>query len=402
MAENSRDRSAAVPAGDEGTDAPAADSGQRLLEALFGENSLIAVEGLDEHGAVRFWNAGAERLFGWSSEEALGRQLEELMLDTGQAAELLEELGTLARGRTSAPPREWPFSRRDGSGGVTRSTLLALPFPCDGIRSLRFEVEVTRRVRAEAEVGRLADSRQARDDERRSERLAAIGTFAAGIAHEINNPLGLIQLEIESALAGPDPSGPAREAFAAIQDDLQRCKNVVQQLLRFARQEPLLKRPCDMNEVAARAHRVTRKYAELRGVGVELAPAAAPAPVLGSSLELEQVLVNLIYNAVHASGEGAAITIAILEHAGSIVAEVRDEGCGMSAAVREHAFDPFFTTRQREGGTGLGLSTCHGIVREHGGHIDLESREGRGTTVRVRLPGGSGKPAGDSATGRRS
>jgi signal transduction histidine kinase len=108
--------------------------------------------------------------------------------------------------------------------------------------------------------------------------------------------------------------------------------------------------------------------------------------VLANPTELEQVFVNLISNAIHASEQGGSVRLETVQAGDRVRAIVRDEGCGMTRELVEHAFDPFYTTRLEQGGTGLGLSTCHGIVADHGGTIELDSEERQGTTVIIELP----------------
>jgi PAS domain S-box-containing protein len=221
---------------------------------------------------------------------------------------------------------------------------------------------------------------------RQSERLASIGTLASGIAHEINNPLGMIQLVAETALRFTDDPERIEEMLGQIISDVTRCSHIVKSVLRFAKEQPTEKWASDLNDIIRHSLDCTREYATRHGVVcVERLCKKLPS-VQANPTELEQVFVNLISNAVNSCEPGGSVRLET-EHAGDRVrAVVRDDGCGMTKDQVEHAFDPFYTTRLEQGGTGLGLSTCHGIVANHGGEIEIESKERQGTTVIIELP----------------
>ena len=242
----------------------------------------------------------------------------------------------------------------------------------------------------------LEDSRR---QLRRSERLASIGTLASGIAHEINNPLGMMLLTADAALDCDNDPETTKKSLNQIRADVKRCARVVQSVLRFAREQPSEKSPVQINEVVRDAMEITREYARRHGVTVTEYLAESLLPITGNATELEQVFVNLIYNAVHAYQAGGSVQIETSAEGQRVRAEVRDDGCGMTKDQVERAFDPFYTTRITEGGTGLGLSTCHGIVTEHGGTIDIESREGRGTRMIVEFPVADVDPAKEAGDG---
>lgn len=223
------------------------------------------------------------------------------------------------------------------------------------------------------------------DSQRRladASRLSSIGTLAAGMAHEINNPLGLIMLSAEQATAefGEHP------LLSEIRELVRRCSRIVRSVLKFARSEETERWSVPLAGVIDKACDLARGTCAQAGVEV-IRDADMPALcVTGNATELEQVFVNLILNAVHASTGRTPVRLSLQRVGESAVVCVRDDGIGMS---REHAarvFDPFFTTRTDIGGTGLGLSICYGIVKSHGGTIRIDSEPNRGTTVTVELP----------------
>lgn len=250
----------------------------------------------------------------------------------------------------------------------------------------RFQAEL------EAVIGeRTRELEQSHRELRRAERLASIGTLAAGVAHEINNPVGAILISAQYALDG-EPESP-REAtlHAALREceaQAQRCARIVRGLLRFAVGTSAAKSGQDLNAIVSDA--LTGLRAGLSGGDVERVEtrfASGPLRIEADPVGLEQVVVNLVRNALDASAQGGRpVRVATASVDQGVVLRVEDEGPGIPVADLPRIFDPFFSTRMRAGGTGLGLSIVHGIVLEHGGSIEVESEPGKGACFLVRLP----------------
>jgi signal transduction histidine kinase len=235
----------------------------------------------------------------------------------------------------------------------------------------------------------VTQRKQAQQALRRAERLSSIGTLAAGIAHEVNNPLGAIQLDAETAIYCIEQPEKRETVAACLQNiaaSAQRGAQIVRDVLRFARTDRHPKATDDLRGAVERACRLTRRVAEKSGARILYQPPDDELPVRFNSTEIEQVIVNLITNAVQASPSGARIEIVLQRDADSACVLVRDFGRGMSPDQADRIFDPFYTTREGEGGTGLGLSISYGIVREHEGTINVETCPDAGTTMIVRLP----------------
>jgi PAS domain S-box-containing protein len=223
-----------------------------------------------------------------------------------------------------------------------------------------------------------------------SEKLAAVGRLAAGVAHELNNPLGHVlmyaNLLLED-LPGADPRGTnARH----IVDNTLRCKGIVRGLLDSAKQSEIRFEWADPNEVVDAAVRLVDDELARRGIVCERALAAAPPRVRCDRQQIQQVLVNLLQNAAEAmDGPGTVtVTTAATPERDAVVIGVRDTGPGVPAGDRFRVFEPFYTTKPQ--GTGLGLAICHGIVERHSGAIWVESEgPARGATFFVRLPAGT-------------
>ena len=247
-------------------------------------------------------------------------------------------------------------------------------------------------------IGRdLSERKRAEDRLQRSDRLASLGTLAAGVAHELNNPLSFILGNSEWAIGRLRQGGDGdslEEVIHALGDVVQgahRMRVIVSDLRSAARDETATDTlaPVDLRRVVDFATQLTR--AELRPRARLVVDTQRVPPVLGSETRLGQVLVNLLVNAAHAMPEDVAgrneIRVRLRTEQGRRVAiSVSDNGCGIPAAARPHLFEPFFTTKPVGEGTGLGLWVCHGIVAAHGGEIEVESAVGEGTTFHVLLP----------------
>ncbi|HEX6791607.1 MAG TPA: ATP-binding protein [Candidatus Krumholzibacteria bacterium] len=222
----------------------------------------------------------------------------------------------------------------------------------------------------------------------RSERLSSLGQMAAGLAHEIRNPLGSIQGVAE--LLGDDaPEGSKkRELFDVLRKESKRLGTVVDDFLGFARPRPLSLAAVDIAGVMERAAAQMRIDASGRGVRIETRAAPGLPVVQADAEQLHQVFLNLLLNAIAASPDHGRVEVhaerAHRDGTAVVAVTVADHGAGIPADVLPRVFDPFFTTREK--GTGLGLSISHTIIADHGGWIDIDSTEGHGCTVRVALP----------------
>jgi len=249
----------------------------------------------------------------------------------------------------------------------------------------------------------ITERKQVEDALRRTERIAAIGTLAAGLAHEINNPLGAIVLSADVAMLALDDAGQ-QEVISASLNNIQkaalRCGRIVKSILQFARDEVSNKWPCDLADVARHARDLTRKPAAEAGVAVRLEIRDAMPPLVMNPTEMEQVLVNLIANAIQASSRGSEVLVRLESWQDFVRIVVQDWGRGMSASEVSHIFDPFYTTRHGDGGMGLGLSITYGIVQQHGGTIEVKSQPGQGSIAEIIFPVSEGPSQGTGRDGQ--
>jgi signal transduction histidine kinase len=219
-----------------------------------------------------------------------------------------------------------------------------------------------------------------------AQRLSTTGTLAAGIAHEINNPLGGMINAARTLREGRLDDQKRSEYLGLIEDGLSRVRSIVQKILelrpRAFEPQPVAVHTAVEKAIAFVDHRARRKEVSLRNDVRSDLPA-----VLGDPVELQQALLNILMNAVDACpmGEGV-VTVSARPLERAIVVSVADNGCGMDEEELARCMDPFFTTKDVGEGTGLGLSVAHSIVTNHGGRIDIQSERGRGTTVTLTLP----------------
>jgi signal transduction histidine kinase len=228
-----------------------------------------------------------------------------------------------------------------------------------------------------------------------TEKLTSLGKLAAGIAHEINNPLANVSLNVEmlKKKLGSAEGGEAYEKrFAAIERNLDRASRIARELLAFSRQEENAEAavPLDLNEVL----RDTLTLLGPRHHDYSFDLALHPLPtVRGLPWKIEEVFLNVLINAMEATAAGGGIVIFTRAEKDTAVVEITDSGVGIPAESIRSIFDPFFTTKEVGKGTGLGLSICFGIMEWHGGRIEVSSKPGAGTTVTLVFPAGENDEA---------
>ncbi|MCO6436569.1 MAG: GAF domain-containing protein [Phycisphaerae bacterium] len=327
----------------------------------------------------RYWfvNRQMAQFFGMNVDKLLSKN-RAVFLDavSPEDQKLVDEAMEKVLHRTDGVPVTWRVRVRNAAGEWrwlrTWSVLFAQHESGSARHILNISMDVTQHVESEERL-------------RQTERLTSIGILAAGIAHEINNPLASVVMTAQ-LLRKRNPGDETDRMLGNIIEDAKRCGRIVRNVQRFARQEPSHREPLDLNSVVKAAIQLSTSERNYAGIGLKV-DLSEPLPAIeGDAAELEQVVLNLVSNACHASARGQEIQVRTASVGGMVQLAVQDEGQGMAPDVKRHVFDPFYTTRGSQGGTGLGLSIVHGIVEEHGGRIDIDSEVGRGTTVRVSFP----------------
>ncbi len=340
------------------------------------ELARVLVLGLDASATIRLFNHEAERVTGFGREEVIGTSFVEALLPDA----LRDDHGALVR--------------RAAAGEALASDLLesAVRTKAGKVRELRWQLAYSSS--EDDEVVLFAIGQDVTDQNalaarvRHSEKLAAIGTLAAGLAHEIRNPLNGAQLHVtflerglkRAGLGDPD----TLEAIQVVAEEIKRLGRLVSEFLDFARPKPLEKKVVSLRALCERAAQLVAPAAGSAGVRLEVDMPTADIALELDASKIEQVLLNLLHNAVEAAvpGSGGTVVIRARRKPREAVIEVEDDGPGLQSPDAP-IFDAFFSTKPQ--GTGLGLAIAHRIVTDHGGAIDVSSRAGK-TVFRVTLP----------------
>ena len=371
-----------------------------LLEQFL-EFAPDAIIGIGSGGEIVIANEQAEQIFGWTRDELLGKPVEMLLPDR------FRQMHALHRGRYFEDPRTRPMGaglelfgqRRDGSEFPAEISLSSAEAG-DAKLALAAVRDVTDRVRTEQEKQELIARVERERQREQASRLESVGQLAGGVAHDFNNLLGVILNYADFVAEELEEGTSAHTDVVEIRRAAERATELTRQLLIFSRRDTIKTEPLDLNDSVREMERLLRRtlgeHIELR---VELAPDLPQ--VMADAGQLEQVLVNLAVNARDAMPEGGRLLIETKQlnldeefvqahpdaSPGSHVClTVADTGCGMDEETAVRAFEPFFSTKRKGEGTGLGLATVYGIVKGAGGQITIESEPGDGTSIKVHLP----------------
>jgi PAS domain S-box-containing protein len=373
---------------------------ERQRIRLILQNAYDAFLAVGPDGRVTDWNARACRLFGWKEEEALGHDVTTLVLAPERRERWrarIEAYAAAGECAMLAGPIELLLTDRHGRAIPVEIAVTALPSP-GGFGAIAF----VRDIRPRKEGEERERQRQQRLDEaraalQRSQKLEAVGKLTGGVAHDFNNILHIISANVQLMMRNDEGS---RKRLLGIMDGVERGKKLADQLLAFARRQPLHPSVVGLAQLIERMDSLLQRAAG-DAIEIRFAIPAKPWNILVDPNQLENVLINLVINARDAMDGQGRITIALdniridegseLANTGIkpgefVTIAVRDTGSGMPPEVMERAFEPFFTTKPEGKGTGLGLSMAHGFVKQSGGHIRLASTPGQGTTVTIFLP----------------
>jgi PAS domain S-box-containing protein len=396
-----------IPDGDrQMTDALQA-SEARLRAIL--DTAVDAFITINEQGVVESFNPAAERLFGYPAAAVIGRNVSLLMPSPYREEhdDYIHRYLTTGERRIIGIGREVVARRKDGSifpidlavGEASVGGRRVFTGVIRDISERKRAVEALRESHQQLERA-LAELRAKSDEVTtmsqqlwQATKLATVGELAAGIAHELNNPLATVSLRVESVLAALPADDPHRRALEVVAGEVERMANLVANLLQFSRRGRRQVSTLVIGEELDATLELIEYQFRKHGIDVrrELSPAARP--VHADRQQLRQVFLNLLTNALDAMANGGTLTLRVRpgesahpDDRGRVVVEVSDTGIGIPPELVPKVTEPFFTTKAEGKGTGLGLAICKRVVQEHGGTLSIESVVGRGTTVRISLP----------------
>jgi len=369
---------------------------------------------VDLNLSTTYVSPSIERVLGFTPEERKRQRVEEVL--TPQSLKLIqvlfaEELGK-EKDKSLDPGRsmtiEVEYYRKDGSTVWLENAMKWIRDKKGAIIGIHgVSRDISERKKAQIERDKLhAQLIQA-------QKMESVGRLAGGVAHDFNNMLGVILGRVEMILMGMKPGDSSFEDLEEIQKAARRSADLTRQLLAFARRQAIAPKVLDLNDVVDGMLSMLRR---LIGEDIDLVwhPDTRIWPVKMDPAQVDQILTNLCVNAKDAIAGSGTVTIEtenlILDdvycekHAGSkpgqyVLLAVSDDGCGMDKETQSHLFEPFFTTKEVGKGTGLGLATVYGIVKQNNGHVDFQSDRGQGTTFRIYIPKNEGDVVKEAAAG---
>jgi PAS domain S-box-containing protein len=345
-------------------------------------SSVDAVLAVDKKGRILIFNEAASEISGYTREEAIN----EVDIRDVYPGDGAREIMRVLRGEDYGGPGKL----KDYKVDIVRKDGLIIPISVNAALVFDGDREV-------ASIGFFKDLREeihikqelekAQIQLLQSEKMASLGKLAAGVAHQLNNPLGGITLFTKLVLEEYDLEEAAREDLSRILRDAERCRDTVKELLEFARQTRHMMRPNDINRAISRTLFLLENQTIFHNINIIRQLAAALPPVHSDVQQLNHVFMNIILNAADAmEGKGSLTVVTELsEDKKHIVITIKDTGPGIPEDVLPHIFEPFYTTKEEGKGTGLGLSLVYGIVQNHGGTIVADSSP-EGTQFTIELP----------------
>jgi two-component system NtrC family sensor kinase len=354
-----------------------------FLENLIA-SSVSAIVVADMKGVVLLMNESARKLFGYTDQMAVGKSIAEYLYTPGGARSVMKKL------------------RSPDYGGIGKLHTTEMTIIHSSGEEIPVEMNASIIYQDGKEIAtmgiytdlrpKIAIEKKLKEAERikmmQSNKMASLGHLAAGVAHEINNPLSGILIDTSLILEELEQDSPFRKPVQDIISDTNRCKEIVKNLLAYSRQTEFKKEILNINGVIEQAFSFMREHALLQNITVRKEFSSSMLICEGDNNQLLQVFTNMIINATQAMDGKGTITIGASKDKteGKIYVEISDTGCGIPQENIPKIFEPFFTTKEEGKGTGLGLSTVKDIIEKHGGAITVKYTCPEGTTFLIELP----------------
>ncbi|MBN1103604.1 MAG: PAS domain S-box protein [Deltaproteobacteria bacterium] len=355
---------------------------REFLEKVI-QSSASAIVAADMTGMILLMNDAAERLFGFSLDPSKGKRNVVDIYPPGKAKALMREMRDGSRGeKGKLPPTKVSILSAEGEEIPVEVTAAIIYEEGKEVATMGIYNDL----RESLAVERALKETQAQLAQ--SEKLASLGQLAAGVAHEVNNPLTGILMYSGMALETLEEGHPLTKHLTCIMEDVNRCKGIVQNLLAYSRRSKPMLGIIALNALVDQGMNLIRDQRLFANIAVLKELSEEMILIRGDRNRLTQVIINLVLNACAAMNGEGVLTLRTCRDKQDKKAffEVSDTGCGIPEENLPKIFDPFFTTKEPGKGTGLGLSTSYGIVQEAGGRITVKETGPQGTTFRVELP----------------
>lgn len=339
------------------------------------EHSAEAIISLDNNGVIGSWNRGAEKMLGWNRDEMIGSPIEKIVPPELIEQNELEEVSSIMESQGYVQNYE---TERLTKSGEKKLVNLTESFVRDKNNEIVGHSQILRD---------LTDLKMRQEQIQQSERLATVGHMAAGVAHEVGNPLTAISSLIQVCQRKTDDEF-IQNQLKKVRDHIQRINKIVRELVDFSRPSNKKTEHAQVNDIIQSAVGLLKHDARCRDVSFELNLSGSLPTISCVPDQIHQVLVNLLLNAVDAMKgvDDPKVMISTESQNDYIKITVSDVGKGIKEEYRARIFEPFFTTKEVGSGTGLGLSVSHGIINQMDGSIWVDSEEDKGTTFTIKLP----------------
>ncbi len=371
------------------------------FESVIEKSPLVAIQGFDREGVIMHWNRSSADLYGLDASEAIGRRLQDLILSGDEALAFMETLDRIWVSGQPAPLQERNTVTADGEKRTVYSSMFPV-FDAGGVAEVFcMDVDITERIRMQSQL-------------LQAQKMEAVATLVGGIAHDFNNILGgiigsLSLIEMLIPKDGNDAGGDLVKYVNTALESSRRAAEITKSLMTLSRKSELKLEEVD----AAHSLRNVLKLCKNtfpKNIILDFLIGDRPLPIKADPVQIEQVFLNLCVNASHAmtimrpdmAQQGGILTVetrlttcdesVCARHAEAIpgipyvTVSVRDTGVGMDDETRNQVFDPFFSLKRQDQGTGLGLALVYGIIKQHSGFIDVFSAPGKGSTFEVYIP----------------
>lgn len=364
---------------------------EERFQTLVNDIPMIAIQGYAPDGTTLYWNKGSQEIYGYAQEEAIGKNLINLIVPPIMCTGVQQTMKKMAQTGVPEPASELTLMKKDGTLIDVYSCHSILKKPGQPQELFCIDIDLSEIKKSEREKKKLQDQLT------QAQKMESIGRLAGGVAHDFNNMLNIIMGYSDMVTEKLDINSPVLESIDEIQEAARRSADLTRQLLAFARQQAIQPKMLSLNKTVQAMIKMLRR---LIGEDIQLTwkPETHLQKILIDPAQIDQILVNLVVNARDAINKDGQITI---ETAESFFAEedcpenlncmpgtyamlsVSDNGKGFSDAEKNRIFEPFYTTKKLGKGTGLGLSTVYGIVQQNNGFINVDSKVGQGTTFSI-------------------